>query len=887
MRSQGRLSPGVTTRLPVLPRKYLPRRLLWDSLEAATEAAVTMLVAPVGAGKTLGVVGWLRSGTQRSAVWVAASPDLSVDDFNRLSTQTGTDGEPQLLVIDDAHTLSGAVVADVERRLNDEPRSMHLLLISRWDLPLARLAPELRGDLAVLRGDLLRLSDDEAATLVAEHARTDSAEVCAAISTRAHGWCAAVVLAARAVAGARDPVADAQRLMSGSAVLDTIASDVFAALTARQRHLLLCLAGEEVASPALARHLSHDDDAGRLLEELESTGLLVTRYVDARQSLGDLDTGDGRSDETVTFRLHPLLVEVARRRLVAGGVDVERARATVRRAVAVDVELGESSGALRRLVAIGALDAATRLLVDHGVALALAGEADALTPLVRHHPAAVESSPICSLTVALHRWLRGDFRTARHWLHRMELATPGWSPDEECSAVGQLALAAARLLRARLGDGALEDVVPDVEESVRRFGTGTISHDPVVALVKLHLGSALIHLGRLADADLHLTQAIHVGRSSGLPALAAEAASALAMSQYLQGREHICLELAAEAARGDVAREYAATTLRGVLLARRLAVLQSVVHDQHDAPGVSSTAEAHDLAQEGAHDVAEEGDVLPGALTRLLISRSLLLRGLIADAERALDSPTIRFGVPCVLRVPVLLEQALQATLACDNEYLARLERELTALEAVGEAALVAALRAEGLGEPRVALDLFESAARCSTCVQPPVAAIALIGRAQLLFDDHRVAEAMTDLRAALATTELRRNALPFLGWSRHGAPVVALLRAGCEATRSAWCRELLETMQARPGITSVAGALTATPRERAQVTDGVVRPALSSRERDVLRELARGATYADIAASLYVSENTVKTHVSSLYAKLAVRRRSEALAVARTLALL
>ncbi|NUR07953.1 MAG: helix-turn-helix transcriptional regulator [Nocardioidaceae bacterium] len=65
------------------------------------------------------------------------------------------------------------------------------------------------------------------------------------------------------------------------------------------------------------------------------------------------------------------------------------------------------------------------------------------------------------------------------------------------------------------------------------------------------------------------------------------------------------------------------------------------------------------------------------------------------------------------------------------------------------------------------------------------------------------------------------------------------------------------------------------------------MRPSLSPRERDVLHELARGATYADIASNLYVSENTVKTHVSSLYAKLAVSRRSDALAVARTMHLL
>jgi DNA-binding CsgD family transcriptional regulator len=80
---------------------------------------------------------------------------------------------------------------------------------------------------------------------------------------------------------------------------------------------------------------------------------------------------------------------------------------------------------------------------------------------------------------------------------------------------------------------------------------------------------------------------------------------------------------------------------------------------------------------------------------------------------------------------------------------------------------------------------------------------------------------------------------------------------------------------------------MTATPRELDEVSQALVPPALSPREREVLNELARGATYADIAAALFVSENTVKTHVSSLYTKLAASRRSEALKIARSFHLL
>lgn len=49
---------------------------------------------------------------------------------------------------------------------------------------------------------------------------------------------------------------------------------------------------------------------------------------------------------------------------------------------------------------------------------------------------------------------------------------------------------------------------------------------------------------------------------------------------------------------------------------------------------------------------------------------------------------------------------------------------------------------------------------------------------------------------------------------------------------------------------------------------------ALSERETDVLRQVAQGATNSEIAQALYLSESTVKTHVSHLLTKLGVRDR-------------
>jgi DNA-binding NarL/FixJ family response regulator len=113
-------------------------------------------------------------------------------------------------------------------------------------------------------------------------------------------------------------------------------------------------------------------------------------------------------------------------------------------------------------------------------------------------------------------------------------------------------------------------------------------------------------------------------------------------------------------------------------------------------------------------------------------------------------------------------------------------------------------------------------------------------------------------------------------------------VRADGDRSAAAWCDELIETLSADPDLVTAVAPATPTARELAPVDRGrlPVLPSLSPRERDVLLELARGSTYADIAANLFVSENTVKTHVSSLYSKLAASRRSEALATARRLGL-
>ena len=263
------------------------------------------------------------------------------------------------------------------------------------------------------------------------------------------------------------------------------------------------------------------------------------------------------------------------------------------------------------------------------------------------------------------------------------------------------------------------------------------------------------------------------------------------------------------------------------------------------------------------------------------------MSGSVPTALQTLETPMTWLTLPEHLRVVVTLERGYLASLSGDQQTLKRQVAELEALGARGEAALLTGLQHELESDRKAAAASYSLAEEDVTHAQPASRALALTCEAQLLDVLGKPDEAIARLREAATITEVRRNAVPFLGWSRQGTPIETLLRRLDSDTSNVWIHELAESAAGKPDIATIFAPMTATPRERGRVIDPAVLPSLSAREREVLNELARGATYADIAADLFVSENTVKTHVSSLYSKLAVTRRSEALAVARNLHLL
>ncbi|MGN6326941.1 LuxR C-terminal-related transcriptional regulator [Pseudolysinimonas sp.] len=139
-------------------------------------------------------------------------------------------------------------------------------------------------------------------------------------------------------------------------------------------------------------------------------------------------------------------------------------------------------------------------------------------------------------------------------------------------------------------------------------------------------------------------------------------------------------------------------------------------------------------------------------------------------------------------------------------------------------------------------------------------------------------------LRAAIAdrlgdgATSALNVDLAFVGMARSGS------RAPLRSVPPAMLARLVTSALQREQSPEVRRILT----EAGRATDGaqqVIEP-LSRRERLVLAEAERGATVAAIAAAMYISPNTVKTHLRRVYHKLGVSTREEAIRRARTLGL-
>ena len=846
---------------PILPRVIVRRPRVWAALDRSTSNAATMLVAPTGSGKTVAVASWLEA-SEPKALWVNARSDLMPAQLDTLLAKARepdmaqTPASPALLVLDDSHALPPASVAHLDELIHQHPESLRIVLITRWDLPFNRLVPELTGHFATLRGDLLRLDPEEAAELVSHHGRTRNAQVVSTVVSRADGWCAPAVLLARAIAGARDPLdALSHYEERGPALVSMIATEAFDSLSDRERHVLMCVVGEDLVSPKVAAHLSQDAHAHQILEDLSGTGVLVVHVRDPESHV----QATAGSDHC--YRVHPLLRATARHSLTEATDQAERARRSVELAVKTDLQRGESSQAFTRLVSVGLVDSAASVLGPAGLQTIDVGLGDEIRSFARAHPAAFDLQPSAALTVLFDAWLHGDMATVRHWSERIftDSRVPASSADRAC----------AQLAQALLGEGAVEEANRLGEEVLADDSKSMTASYPVLLLL---LGMTNNWLGHLAAAERHLSDLVIWCNNTRLPTLAGLAKSHLASTEYLRGLEQVSLTVAKE-----VLTDVGAGLPYFESSHDRAHLIVELCLDQIDPwPMRPHDQKSSAAPRRGYHDP------LTRHLARISLSRHTLIEGSLPESRRLFVAPLDIPELPPHLALGQAFEVGGLAYMAGDRPELMESRDQLLRLGAEAEAEVLNGWACELTGDTAGAAECYQRGSR-SKMQQPAVRAMALVCEAQILDARGQESAAFTSLQEAISITQVRRTAQPFLGISRLGTPIVGLLERFAMLAPSEWLLDLLTRSGDHPGLAPVYGPLTATIHETAHALPLAALPALTTRERQVLHQLARGASYRDAAANLSVSENTVKTHVSSIYAKLGATRRSEALAIART----
>ena len=120
---------------------------------------------------------------------------------------------------------------------------------------------------------------------------------------------------------------------------------------------------------------------------------------------------------------------------------------------------------------------------------------------------------------------------------------------------------------------------------------------------------------------------------------------------------------------------------------------------------------------------------------------------------------------------------------------------------------------------------------------------------------------------------ELRDPAIVAVSPMATGTGVRRALDAGADGI--VFESELESTLAV--AVRAVASGQSVVPRK---LRASVERPAFSHRERQVLSFVSRGLTNAQIAEKLFLSESTIKSHLSSAFSKFGVRSRKEAAAL-------
>jgi LuxR family transcriptional regulator, maltose regulon positive regulatory protein len=739
------------------------------------------------------------------------------------------------------------------------------VLASRPNLRLGLHRLRLEGELTEIGAASLRFSRDEAQALLEAAGVRLSESALALLHQRTEGWAAGLRLAALSLTEHPDPERYAAEFCGGErTVAEYLLAEVLERQSEEVRRLLSRTSVLERVSGPLADLLTGGSGGERILHELEEAGAFVVA-LDARRSW---------------FRYHPLFADLLELELR----HTEPAELATLHGTAADwfAEHGFPVEAVRHAQAAQDWDRAGRLLAAHGLDVTFNGQADTVHQLITALPPDVLTANAELTAVAAAAELMRD--SLEEGARYLALAAAGAaSVPAERHDHFRVTLAVLRLHLARQR-GDLQVAAEEVEQlqsaalEVARPGLG----EELRAIALVSLGIAELWSLRAREAEAHLERGVALARRTGRPFLEVNGLVHWAVAACFRSPA-LAAERSSQAI--ELARRHGWS--REPLVAIAYPMLAGSLSWQGELE------EAERWLMEG--EVALQSEVEPTTAMLFHLVRGFLeiARGRTETALGALRAAERLSGQPRIAAHPLTTEvrSFLLHVLARLGE-TAQADAILTETgagerERPGARTAVAALRLTQ-GNPRAAsaalAPVLDSSARGSHQVWL-LTAFLLEARARDALGQREAAGRA--LEQGLDLAESDGLLLPFV---LHPVPQLLDRHARQRTAHPVLIRKIIGMLGGTAPAAPAAGPLAAVPL--AAVPPPAVSPEqlpepLSQAEARVLRFLQTSLSAPEIARELYVSVNTVRTHMRHLYDKLGAHRRLEALDRARALGLL
>jgi LuxR family transcriptional regulator, maltose regulon positive regulatory protein len=858
---------------------------------ATAQHRVTLVCGPSGAGKTVACAAWAEAAAETGSIgWLSLDYDdrwprqlwahlrLALAKTTALPGEIARDlpnpdddafplrlaqlahrlTEPVTLVVDDISDLAGAsVLAGVDQLIRHSPPTLRLVLSGRHPAGLQVARLRVGGELAEIGAADLACTPEEADA----YFRLIGLDLPAAqrdeLLARTQGWITGLRLAAMR-AGPGKPAASVSRITGDEpAVADYLWDEVLASLPPDSRLFLLRTSVADAICGDLADALTGGTSGGAILEQLSRENMMI----------GPADADLGRTERT-EYRYHPMLADMLRARL-RRELPGETVRLT-RRAARWLAARGQHAQAIRTAARAGDWDFAGRVLADAGPELLVPGLAADLEPVLATFPASR---------------FAGDPAVAG------ALAAAGLRTGDTCAAA--LHLDNAQQALGRCGQAQRQRIKTWLQ-ALRLMSAGSAGTDTTSAdLVEQSRGIAVKAERTASDAAAHqgvglLWTALGAAELVAMDAASARHSLAAARRQLQNGRPEFAdrargWQALAEALYGDLitASELAALEGAEPLAARLSRLAAAYVHLARDEPAAARAALDQCDPDERAGDAGGEQrpDPVAGRVISWLASAARARLGLADGDPGAARSVLLR------LRYRRMNAEGGAAGTAMLDEFLAPLEADIALRDGdFSRARQVLAEAAQNrepgsgllLAQARLLLAQGDSKgamaalAPCLECGPNSAAGITLQDKvcglvtaavaARRLGNAEQATERLT---VALAFAEPHGMYRPFLdsGAAARSALTV-LIRPASQG--AAFAARILQRFEVAGGPSGGQPTSPAVP--------------LTSSELAVLRFLPSHMTNQEIAEALFLSINTVKTHLRSVYRKLGVTTRRQAI---------